>query len=161
MTRKKVHHTKIADIQQAIDVAIEFLEVYNYHLSPITAEELIAYFEGEAPSGDSIELEMVLQSKWLLLHELVELSELKRRGFTITAELLLSHPEDVFRCHLIATACELEIADKEGDDLWIQKRLQDVQQWLEESTLKADLKEKCLQLLQKYADKSHLEEQHQ
>ncbi|MHA1760235.1 MAG: hypothetical protein ACTSXA_06380, partial [Candidatus Heimdallarchaeota archaeon] len=86
------------------------------------------------------------------------LSELKRRGFTITAELLLSHPEDVFRCHLIATACELEIADKEGDDLWIQKRLQDVQQWLEESTLKADLKEKCLQLLQKYADKNHQEE---
>jgi len=151
MTRKEPIQKRITEIQKTIDAAIEFLLAFNYHPLPIIAKELAAYFEGEAPSGDSITLEMVLQSKWLLLHELVELSELKKQGFTITAELLFSHPEEVFRAHLIATAWELKIADKEGDDLWIQKRLQDVQHWLEESTLKQDLKEKCQQLLQKYS----------
>lgn len=138
-------------IQEKIVSMSEYLRKHKYPIVKIKAEELIAYFEGDAPSGDTTTLEQVLQSKWLLVHELVEISELKKQGYTIIFDLLVSKPTVVFQAHLIATDWEFQLARKEADNEWIKKRLNDVKNWSEDPNLKSSSSSKCRELLQKYS----------
>ncbi|MBN1329731.1 MAG: hypothetical protein JXA54_09685 [Candidatus Heimdallarchaeota archaeon] len=137
-------------IQNKINETSDYLVVNKYPPVILHTQELQAYFEGEAPSGDSITLDMVLQSKWLIIHELIEITELKKQGFTISSELLLKCPEEVFNAHLIATEWELDLATKEGDHKWVQQRLKDIQNWLEDPSLKIEFFARCMKLLKKY-----------
>ncbi|MCE7745180.1 MAG: hypothetical protein GPJ52_08620 [Candidatus Heimdallarchaeota archaeon] len=138
-------------IQEKIVWMSEYLKEHKYPIVKIKAEELIAYFKGDAPSGDTTTLEQILQSKWLLVHELVEISELKKQGYSITFDLLVSKPTVVFQAHLIATDWELQLARKEEDYAWIRKRLNDVKNWLEDSSLPSNLTTKCNKILEKYS----------
>lgn len=141
-------------IQEKIVSMSEYLKEHKYPIVKIKAEELITYFEGDAPSGDTTTLEQVLQSKWLLVHELVEISELKKQGYTIAFDLLVSKPTVVFQAHLIATDWEFQLARKEADNEWIRKRLNDVKNWLDDPNLQSSLSSKCRELLQKYSMKT-------
>ncbi len=141
---------KIQFIQEKINSISRYLAENNYPVVEIQAEELIAYFEGEAPSGDTTTLKDVLQSKWLLIHEIVELCELKKTGYIITSDLLVSIPKIVFQAHLIATEWEFKIALKNKAKDWIKKRLEDVKNWLEDPTLQPESIIKCQELIEKY-----------
>ena len=70
---------------------------------------------------------MVLQSTWLLVHEIVEINELKKLGKTIHSSLLRDEPSLVFDAHLIATDWELTLASSEEDFEWIKKRVENNQ----------------------------------
>lgn len=140
----------IESIQYKIEAFSEYLKEQYYPIEEIHAYELIAYFDGDAPSGDSITLEMVFQSKWLLIHELVEISELKKQGLLISSELLVTKPLLVFDAHLIATEWEFSLALQESSNDWIKKRLKDVRGWLEDPSLPLYQSAKCQKLLQKY-----------
>ena len=138
-------------IQEKISSMSEYLRKFHYNITVIQAEELIAYFEGDAPSGDNTTLDIVLQSKWLLIHELVEINELKQQGFTISSDLLVSNPVEVFQAHLVATEWEFQLATKNDATEWIQKRLLDIRSWLEDPSLESELSYKCHELLKKYS----------
>ncbi len=137
-------------IQEKLVSMSEYLKKHKYPIVKIKAEELIAYFEGDAPSGDTTTLEQVLQSKWLLIHEVIEICELKKLGHTITFDLLVSESDIVFQTHLIATDWEFRLARKEGAEDWIKKRIEDVRSWLEDPDLLPSSFTKCHELLQKY-----------
>jgi len=141
------------EIQEKINVANEVLQKNNYELDEIIAQELIDYFEGDAPSGDMTTLEDILNSEWLLIHELVEINELKKKGFEISAELLYTHADEVFKAHLIATEWELSLAREAEDLVWIKRRIDDVKIWLEDPSLSPQLKEKCNDLFQKFTNR--------
>ena len=91
---------------EGIQISIDEVEqqlmgaVSNY--SKITAEELIAYFDGPAPSGDTTTLNDILNNRWLLTHEIIELSELKNMGFNISIKFLHSQTLEVDLAHIIA-----------------------------------------------------------
>ncbi len=68
----------LVEIQKKINLFRTLLLKNSYLIEEIYTQELIDYFEGEAPSGDTITLDNVLQSKWLLIHEIIELNELKK-----------------------------------------------------------------------------------
>ncbi|MBK5112136.1 MAG: hypothetical protein KGD59_04485 [Candidatus Heimdallarchaeota archaeon] len=148
--RNKNKARKFGSIQKKIDTISDYLREHNYSIVEIQAKELISYFDGEAPSGDTITLEQVLQSKWLLVHEVVEICELKKLGYSISFDLLVSKPIEVFQAHLTATKWELQLAKKEGADEWIRKRLNNVRSWLEDPNLLPTFTSKCHELLQKY-----------
>jgi hypothetical protein len=137
-------------IQDLIDSTLTYLKEHKYPIIEIHVEELIDYFEGDAPSGDTITLEQVLQSKWLLVHEVVEISELKKLGYSIAFDLLISKPIEVFKAHLTATEWEFQLARKEDARDWIKKRLNDVRNWLEDPNLQPSFVSKCQELLQEY-----------
>ncbi|MHA1127228.1 MAG: hypothetical protein ACTSO7_17890 [Candidatus Heimdallarchaeota archaeon] len=140
------------ELQEKIDSVKRILQENNYAIGDIFASELIAYFEGEAPSGDVISLQDILNSSWLLIHELVEINELKKKGLEISSKLLFTHSEVVFETHLIATEWELKLAAK-GDDLdHVKNRIKDVKTWLEDPTLSSQLKKKCNDLLLRLKD---------
>ena len=140
-------------IQEKIDSIIGILLDNKYLMGNISAKELIAYFEGDAPSGDVTTLQDILNSKWLLIHELVEINELKKKGLEISSKLLFTHAESVFETHLIATEWELKLANEKKDADWIKRRLKDIETWLEDPTLSMRLKEKCINLLRIFGKK--------
>jgi hypothetical protein len=137
-------------IQEKIDASIETLQKNNYQINKIKAQELIAYFEGDAPSGDKITLQNILNSRWLLIHELVEINELKKIGLEIHAKLLITHTEVVFKAHLIATDWELTLAKKANDTIWIKRRMYDIKNWMENQDLANHFVKSCKDLLQKF-----------
>lgn len=147
---KKEDNLDQSMVQSKIDSIINLLRKNDYIHVSISASELISYFEGEAPSGDCITLSMVLELKWLLVHEIVELSELKKNNFNIDHQLLLTHPSEVFSAHLIATDWELTLASKDGDFNWIKKRLVDIDNWLKDSSLSTEQILYCNKLLSKF-----------
>ena len=142
--------TEIIDNQKKIDLIYSILREANYNAEIITLEELEKYFEGEAPSGDTITLEMIFKSKWLLIHEIVECSELKKLGYKIEFNLLHTKPQEVFLAHLEATDWELKLASKAGDMKWVKKRLFDVKSWLDDPNMVSKLKNRIGEILSKY-----------
>ncbi|NHJ86952.1 MAG: hypothetical protein FK734_15930 [Asgard group archaeon] len=140
-------------IKDLINETIDLLKSQNYTIVKISASELIAYFEGDAPSGDTTTLNQVLDNKWLLIHELVEINELKQLGFEISSKLLFTESSKVFEAHLVAIDWELHFALNDSDINWISKRLDDVRNWLKDPDLSKTLHEKCQALLLKYESK--------
>lgn len=146
----KSNKAKTKYIERKIIEVYLFLNENNFFPLKITANELLDYFKGDTPSGDTITLEMVLDSKWLLIHEIVELSELKKEGFEINSDILFTNPKEVFEAHLIATEWEIHFANKENDHQWIKRRRKDIQNWLDDSSLNEELKTRCIKLLQMF-----------
>ncbi|MBD3191261.1 MAG: hypothetical protein GF308_11485 [Candidatus Heimdallarchaeota archaeon] len=139
-------------IQELIEEAKQLVEGHNLSLEEVYAEELVEYFSGEAPSGDTITLAKILTNQWLLLHEVIELSELKRMGYDISFELLFTNQKEVYQAHLTATEWELQIA-KENDDIeWVKQRIALIPSWLEDPDMPTILRKQCKKLLTMYED---------
>jgi hypothetical protein len=139
------------DIRRSMEKAHDLLQELGVSQNEITPEELIEYFSGDTPTGDTTTLRMVIENPWLLLHELVELKQLKMMGFTISRRLLWKHPKELFAAHVTATECELEAAFEAGDLEWVDTRTQLIPMWLENSDISPDMRERCLVLMKKYA----------
>ncbi len=150
-TNQSNNKNALVNIQKKIDVFHTLLLKYSYPIKEIYAQELIDYFEGEAPSGDTITLDDVLQSKWLLIHEIIELNELKKMGLKISASLLFSESEKVNQAHLIATEWKLALAFDAKDFSWIATRLVHIKSWLEDSSISKDSSDRCKAMLAKYS----------
>jgi len=142
---------KIKKIQEKMDLICTYLNENKYPIIKVKAEELISYFEGDAPSGDTTTLQQVLKTKWLLIHEIVEISELKKMDFRISFDLLISNPTEVFQAHLVATEWEFHLAKKEGANIWIRKRLKNVKSWLNDPEMTSSHISKCYDLIQKFS----------
>ncbi len=139
------------DVQVLID-NIELIlmkSVENYQ--NISSEELISYFDEPAPSGDLTTLSDILDKKWLLIHELVELSELKLMNLQISSHLLRTHPMEVEYAHITATEYEFKFAREGNDNGWIESRLKDVRTWLEDDDMPEDLKCRCFYLIDHFS----------
>lgn len=138
--------------QDVIDVVeAELVSIVENYMA-VTATELLAYFDGPAPSGDETTLEDVLNNRWLLVHELVEISELKKMGLRISAQLLWDHEEEVDLAHMTATEYELQLAHQAGDNNWVSRRLQGVYGWMQDESTVEVLKERCRQLLSRFSE---------
>ena len=135
-------------IQERIDEVRHYIRLADF----VTVEpvDLIRYFDGEAPSGDITTLDDVLESDWLLIHELVELSELKKAGLEISIDLLTSNVTEVEHAHMLATEIELEAAAQANDKEYIRKRLESVRYWLED--ILPELRPRVIAILEKYRD---------
>lgn len=131
-----------------IEIILE-KEPIDYH--HISAGELIEYFTGPAPSGDLTTLSDVLENRWLLIHELVELSELKKLNLEIFSSLLRTHPVEVDYAHIIAMESELKFANQGGNHEWVIRRVRGIKSWLvDDEKMPTDLKTRCHQLIEKY-----------
>ncbi len=140
---------------QEIQMKIEHIEIIlakesiDYH--HISAGELIEYFKGPAPSGDLTTLSDILENRWLLIHELVELSELKKLKLEIFSSLLRTHPAEVDYAHIIALEYELKFANQGGDNEWVIRRIRGIKSWLaDDEKMPSEIKSRCHKLIEKY-----------
>lgn len=139
-------------IQELIEETKQLVEGHNLSLQEVYAEDLVEYFSGETPTGDTTTLVMVLDSRWLLLHEIIELSELKRMGHEISSKIPFTHQKEVYHAHMTATEWEFRIAKEKNDLDWVKQRISLIPSWLEDPEMPPVLRKRCKKLLSMYED---------
>jgi hypothetical protein len=107
---------------------------------------------GEIFTDDQITLEAVLENQYLLIHEVVEISELKKKGITIDNKVIVdSSREVIYSAHFDAMDFELKYVQLKGDNELFKKRLQTINEvlnsdlWLPDNT-----KAQAIEILSKY-----------
>ncbi|MBO3841401.1 MAG: hypothetical protein FGF48_03165 [Candidatus Brockarchaeota archaeon] len=125
----------LQEIENKIEKAREALRSIGYLAEEVSGREFYDYLTGETFSGDTITLEDVLGNEYLLVHELAEITELKKKALAINKRVIVDSPRNmIYDAHLTAMEAELEYAFRKKDYFWIRVRLRQYK----ESTLDAD-----------------------
>jgi len=104
----------------------------------------------EKPHKDLITLKDILASKFLVLHEAVEISVLKKKGIPISHQTIKKYYPQVYKAHLTATEYEFQYALLQKDKAWIRLRLKHAEGWLEDPLLPKEIAPKCKSFIKKY-----------
>ena len=104
-----------ADVQNKIirklKEATAKLREFGYESQSISPKEFYNYLTGETPTGDTITIADILGNEYLIIHEVVEISELKKMGIPInTQTAMITFPDRSYDTHYTATECELDYA---------------------------------------------------
>lgn len=114
----------LAEAENKIEKTRKALSSIRYLAEETTAKELFDYMTGDTFSGDKTTLEDVLGNEYLLVHELVEVNELKKLGRTINKRVIVDSPKAViYSAHLTAMEAELIYALRKRDYSWVKIRL--------------------------------------
>lgn len=117
----------------------------------VDPREFITYISAETYEEEQSTLEDILNNKYLLVHELVEITLLKNMGYEIDKNVIRRAYPNTYKAHLEAIDVELKIAMEEESYSWINKRLRDLVSYLSDPHLPTFLVDKVKQLLQKYS----------
>jgi hypothetical protein len=100
------------------------LKQINYVAEDVSAKEFYDYMTGEIFSKDPTTLKDVLGNEFLMVHELSEMSELKKMGRRIDKRVIVDSPKTViYKAHFRAMELELEYAMFKKDYFWVKFRL--------------------------------------
>jgi hypothetical protein len=100
------------------------LEEPGQRFTECTAREFYDYLTGETFTGDKTTLTDILGSPYLMVHEVVETSELKKLGVPIDVETVMKvSRENLYSSHFKAMVKEIEFALSRGDVQWVQTRV--------------------------------------
>jgi hypothetical protein len=91
----------LAEIERKVKEAKRAVEQIGYSAEPVSAKEFYDCMTGEIFSDDVTTLHDVLDNEFLMIHEFVEISELKKRGRAIDKRVIVESPKtdlrDLFR----------------------------------------------------------------
>jgi len=97
---------------------------HEYDLHLVTEREFYDWMTGEIFSEDQTTLRDVLGNMYLMIHELVEISEMKKRGAVINTKVIVDSPRElVYTVHFYAMEYELNYAFMKEDFYWLKLRL--------------------------------------
>jgi hypothetical protein len=114
----------LSEIENKIEATKKALGSISYIVKEVSAQEFYDYMTGEIFSEDPTTLDDVLGSEYLIVHELVEINELKRMGRTIDKRVIVDSPKTViYDAHLTAMETELNYALNKKDYVWVKIRL--------------------------------------
>jgi hypothetical protein len=112
------------EIEARIRQAKKALKKIGYISEDVSAREFYDYMTGEIFSEDTTTLNDVLGNEFLMVHELSEMSELKRMGRAIDRRVIVDSPKTViYEAHFRAIELELEYAMFKKDYYWAKFRL--------------------------------------
>jgi hypothetical protein len=112
------------EIQEKIDTAMKIIQDLGYEAEDVSAKEFYDWMTGEIFSEDITTLRDVLGNEYLMIHELVEISELKKMGRRIDKRVLVDSPKEVtYRAHFFAQEFEMNFALNKNDYYWVKLRL--------------------------------------
>jgi hypothetical protein len=111
-------------IEFRLNQVIELLNEFEYELNACTPRELYDYLNGENFRESRITFRDRLGNEYLLLHSIVEISELKDAGLEINTKTLVTAPKEiVYNAHLKAMDYELGYSLILEDFYWLKHRL--------------------------------------
>jgi len=114
----------LSEIENKIEAAKKALRSIGYIFKEVSAQEFYDYMTGEIFSEDTTTLDDVLGNDYLMVHELVEISELKKMGQTIDKRVIVDSPKTIiYDAHLTAMEIELNYALYKRDYFWVKIRL--------------------------------------
>lgn len=108
---------------------------------PVSMETFVRWLHTETPYPNPSFNEIV-RSPYFVVHELVEIREVRRMGLRITKDVILQHPVEIDRAHYIASCTEFEIAAEDGAVSHLEARLPDVLAWSEDPTVVPRMKKR-------------------
>jgi hypothetical protein len=113
-----------SQINSGIKKAVEALRRFGYSDVDASAREFYDYMTGEIFSDDPTTIRDVLGNEYIMIHELVEMSELKKIGRKIDKHVIMNTPRSAFyAAHFNALETELKYALYKGDTYWVKFRL--------------------------------------
>jgi hypothetical protein len=130
-----------AGISKAVDDARQLLKDHGY-ICQTTEEDLVRWFEADTPFDENFGLDKVIGIPLLVIHELVEIENVKKMGLALTKDVIVKNLEKVDDAHLVATQVELRIAASVGDIDHLRSRLGNIRMWIEEPSVTAENKER-------------------
>ena len=114
----------LPEISEKIKGTMKVLKELNYEAEEVSAREFYDFMTGEIFSEDKTTLRDVLDSDYLMIHELVEISELKKTGRRINRRVVVDSPRTViYEAHLFAMEFEMDYALMRGDLAWLKERM--------------------------------------
>lgn len=100
------------------------LKRLGYVAADVSEREFHDYMTSEVFSDDPTTLRDVLGNEFLTIHELVEISELKKMGVRIDKRVIVDSPKAmIYKAHFAAIETELNYALFKGDTFWAKFRL--------------------------------------
>jgi hypothetical protein len=121
---KRSEQGMLDEISSKIRVAKRALKRVGYVAMDVSPQEFFDYMTGEIFSEDPTTLRDVLGNEYIMVHELVEMSELKKMGRTIDKRVIVDSPKTtIYTAHFAAMETELSYALQKGDTYWARWRL--------------------------------------
>ncbi len=140
-------------IDANIRKAREALRQFGYSAVDVSAEEFYDYMTGEIFSEDPTTLQDVLNNEYTMIHELVEISELKKIGRKIDKHVIMETPKIPFyTAHLNAMETELKYALYKQDTYWAKIRLRQHKESVldDDPNLPEELRPRAEEIYEKY-----------
>ena len=147
----EIYGVDIKQVKNTIKILERTFKTEKIPYKSTSLEDLQAYFSIPTTTGDTTTLGQVFRKKWLLAHEMLEISELKFKGLFLVEDIFEKHYHEVLEAHYFATKWELYLAKKAGDDKWIQRRLRLFEMWKEDPNISEDLRIKYFNLFRQYS----------
>ncbi len=98
-------------------------------------DDLVSWFEADTVYDQDYGLDKVVRVPLLVVHELVEIENVKRMGLKLTKDVILKNPETVDTAHMRATEVELEVALSIADVDHVRSRLENIASWIEDPSV--------------------------
>jgi hypothetical protein len=141
------------EIECRIRQAKEALKEFGYEAAHVSSKEFYDYMTGEIFSDDSTTLRDVLNNEYIMIHELVEISELKRIGRKIDKHVIMETPKIPFyTAHFDAMEIELKYALHKHDTYWTKIRLRQYKEDIvdDDPNLPEELRPRAKEIYEKY-----------
>jgi hypothetical protein len=116
------------EIQEMIEFRLnqthELLEEFEYELNKCDAEQFYAFLSGDKISNEKVTLRDIIGNEYLMVHVVVEISELLRMGISIDNKTVSGNDvEKLYEAHLRAADYEMGYAMLIEDYYWMKHRL--------------------------------------
>lgn len=128
------------DFGRAVGEATELLRRHGYDYA-ILPDDLRRYAQADTFYPSAITWEEILKDELLVVHEVVEIAEMKRMGLEITKDVIVRNVDRVCEAHLRAAEVEIELARAMGNVAHIRDRLQVFGSWIEDRLVPPELKD--------------------
>jgi len=132
--------------------ATKKLREMDYESQRISPREFFDYMTGETPTGDIITIVDVLENVFLMIYEVVEISELKKLGISINKRtVMMTFPNPINEAHYTAIQYELDYALSSKNYDWSKIRMKHSKFWLEDKDLPQHLIAGYKALIEKFS----------
>ena len=118
---------------------LRVLDKYGYRCYA-SLSELEVFLTAETIYPDA-SIEEILGNEALLLHELIELCEIKKLGVKVSWKMFIKHPTEAYIAHLSSLRIELPIALEENWVEFIEMYAESIKTYLEDPYLPRELEE--------------------
>jgi hypothetical protein len=143
----------LSEIDSRISEAREALKEFGFYPVDVSAREFYDYMTGEIFSDDPTTLQDVLNNEYIMIHELVEISELKKIGRKIDKHVIMETPKIPFyTAHFNAMETELKYALYKRDTYWAKIRLRGHKESVvdDDPNLPEELRPRAREIYEKY-----------
>ncbi len=134
-------------IAQALRGARSLLREYGYPCD-VSVGDFVRWLHTDTPYPNP-SFDEIVSNRYYVVHELVEIGEVRRMGLRITKDVITRHMLEVDRAHERAAEAEFAVARNCGARDHLRMRLEHVRAWSKDPTLPPSRRRRYARLCKK------------